>query len=386
MDLATGLFKIQSMIFFGLLVVFIYMTVTLFYAFKFKGFKPYDLDSIEPQTHFSILIPFRNEAENLPQLLKCLSELNYPKDLFKIYLVNDHSEDDSHDISLKYIEKLGLKNIQVLENKNLATSPKKSAILTALECIQSGFVITTDADCLLPEDWLLHFEQCIRQTKVDLIAGPVQIIEENSFWQRFQVLDLMSLQVIGLGSFNTKTPLMCNAANLAYNVKTLKNLNAFDKHQQHISGDDVFTLEAFYKARKNIKAVIHPEATVWTKAQQNFNDLTQQRIRWASKAKHYQSHKLIGLGILVFLTNLILILSLGLAFVYEDIKIWFWLLWVLKLVTDFVILNIGNHFFKTGICARDYLMMLLIYPFVSVYFAVLSFRGKFNWKGRIYKV
>ncbi|MBS3737402.1 MAG: glycosyltransferase [Psychroflexus sp.] len=374
------------MIFFGLLVVFIYMTVTLFYAFKFKGFKPYDLDSIEPQTHFSILIPFRNEAENLPRLLKCLSELNYPQHLFQIFLVDDHSEDDSHNICLKYVEKLGLKNVRVLENQNLATSPKKSAILTALEHINTGYVVTTDADCLLPENWLLYFDNCIQQTKADLIAGPVRMIEENSFWQKFQVLDLMSLQVIGLGSFNAKTPLMCNAANLAYNAKTLKSLNAFEKHQQHISGDDIFTLEAIHKAGKIVKAVVHLEATIWTKAQQDFKELTQQRIRWASKAKHYQSQKLIGLGILVFLTNLILVLSLGLAFVFEGFKFWFWLLWVLKITTDFVVLYVGKQFFKTGMCSKDYLLMLLIYPFANVYFALLSFGGKFNWKGRAYKV
>lgn len=374
------------MIFFCLIVILIYIAVMLFYTFKFKTFKTYDLDSIEAQTHFSILVPFRNEAENLPQLLKCLSELKYPQHLFQIYLIDDHSEDDSKAICLQYVEKLGLKNVQILDNKNLAISPKKSAILTALEQIDSGYVITTDADCLLPEDWLSHFDCCMQKTNTDLIAGPVQFIEETSFWQKFQVLDLMSLQVIGLASFKTKMPLMCNAANLAYKVKTLRDLNTFDTHQQHISGDDIFTLQAFHQAGKSIKAIVHPDAVVWTKPQQNFKDLTQQRIRWASKAKYYQNQNLIGLGVLVFSTNLILVLGLGLAFVFEGFKIWFWLLWLLKIVSDFVVLYRGNQFFKTGLCARDYLMMLLVYPFVSVYFATLSFNGKFTWKGRAYKV
>jgi len=374
------------MIFFCLIVILSYMAVMLFYAIKFKTSKTYNLDSIEAQTHFSILIPFRNEVENLPQLLKSLSELNYPQHFFQIYLVDDHSEDDSQEICLKYIEKLNLKNVHVLENKNLATSPKKSAILTALEKIKSGYVVTTDADCLFPENWLKHFDKCIQNHNPDLIAGPVRIVEGETFWQKFQVLDLMSLQVIGLGSFKTKTPLMCNAANLAYNVKTLKDLNAFDKHQQHISGDDIFTLQAFHKAEKVIKAIIHSDAIVWTRGEQNFKNLTQQRIRWASKAKYYQNKSLIGLGVLVFLSNLILVLSLFLAFWYDSFKTWFWLLWVLKLVSDFAVLNMGDQFFKTGLCARDYVLMLLIYPFVSVYFAVLSFGGKFKWKGRHYKV
>ncbi len=374
------------MIFFSLLLILIYMAVMLFYNYKFKNFRSYDLDSFETQTHFSILIPFRNEAENLPQLLNSLSELNYPKDLFQIYLVDDHSEDDSKAICFELIKKLDLKNILVLDNKDLVKSPKKSAILTALEQINSGYVITTDADCLLPEYWLSHFDQCIQKTKADLIAGPVRIAEESTFWQKFQVLDLMSLQVIGLSSFKTKNPLMCNAANLAHKVKTLKSLNAFDSHQQHISGDDIFTLQAFHQAGKLTKAIVHPEAVVWTKAQQSFKDLTQQRIRWASKAKHYQNKTLVGLGVLVFLTNLILVLSIGFALIFESFTTGFWLLWILKLIADFIILKTGNQFFKTGLCSKDYFFLLMVYPFVSVYFAVLSFGGKFKWKGRLYKI
>lgn len=373
------------MIGFFILVVFIYAAVMLYYANKFKADVNEELDVLQPQTFFSILIPFRNEVENLPQLIKSLSELNYPQNLFEIYLINDASEDDSRRRCLELIETMNLNNVRVLDNKNLAISPKKSAILTALEHIDAGYVLTTDADCYLASDWLTHFDKTVQKTKADLIAGPVRIAEENTFWQKFQVLDLMSLQVIGLGSFKTKTPLMCNAANLGYDVKTLKDLQAFDNHQHHISGDDIFTLEAFQKAGKIITSVVHQDAVVWTKAEQNFTNLTQQRIRWASKTKHYQNKTMIGLGVLVFATNLILVLSLGLAIGVESFRLWFWLLWVLKLIADFLVLSIGNSFFKTGLCLRDYLFMLLLYPFLNTYFSILSFRGKFKWKGRMYK-
>jgi len=367
-------------------VIFVYMAVMLFYTFKFRTFETYDIETHTPKTFFSILIPFRNELENLPQLLVSLSELDYPQNLFRIFLIDDDSVDESKIVCLELVKSLNLKNVQVLDNENLAISPKKSAILTALKYIESGYVLSTDADCLFTKNWLKHFDQTVQKTKADLVAGPVRIAEQGSFWEKFQVLDLMSLQVIGLGSFKAKNALMCNAANLAYHVKTLKDLDAFGGHQHHISGDDIFTLEAFQNAGKIIKAIVHQDAVVWTKAETNFNDIAQQRVRWASKAKHYQNRSLIALGVLVFLTNIILVLSLGLALVFESFKLWFWLLWLIKLTTDCFVLITGNHFFKTGICLRDYLLMVLIYPFVSVYFAFLSLRGKFTWKGRTYKV
>ena len=41
----------------------------------------------------SIVIPFRNEANNLPDLLKSLEAQNYPKDQLEFILVDDHSEE-----------------------------------------------------------------------------------------------------------------------------------------------------------------------------------------------------------------------------------------------------------------------------------------------------
>lgn len=368
------------------ILLFFYVAVMLFYAFKFRTFKTVDLKFTEPKTTFSIIIPFRNEAENLPHLLKSLSELNYPKNLFEIYLVDDFSDDESKAICIKFIEKYRLTNARVLTNQNFAISPKKSAVLTALENIETSYVITTDADCLLPKNWLLHFDQHIQKYKPSLIAGAVCMATEKKFWSRFQVLDLMSLQVVGLGSFKSKNPLLCNAANLAYEVKTLKRLQAFDQHQQYISGDDIFNLEVFRQASEKISALVHPEAIVWTKAEPDFKSLTQQRIRWASKAKHYKNKTLISLGLLVFFTNLLLVLSLVLLWLLDAFRPYLWAFWLIKLTADFVVLNIGRAFFKPGICIRDYLLMLVVYPFVSVYFAVLSFGGKFSWKGRAYKV
>jgi cellulose synthase/poly-beta-1,6-N-acetylglucosamine synthase-like glycosyltransferase len=357
----------------------------LIYAFRFNAFEAIDLAENSPQHSFSIIIPFRNEAEHLPGLLASLAELKYTPSLFEIILVDDHSEDSSKLICKQWKAKNETFNISILDNKTLAKSPKKSAIMTALEVVKYDYILTTDADCLLPENWLRYFNQHLQEKDSDLVAGPVKIIEDSGFWNKFQVLDLMSLQVVGLGSFKTSSPLFCNAANLCYKAETLKEIKAFSQHQDIISGDDVFNLQAFQKQGKTLSAVVHSEATVWTKAEKNFQSLTQQRIRWTSKAKLYKNNLLKGLGILVLLTNLGLLISLGLALATMDFT-YFWWLWLFKLGVDFYVLYVGNQFFKTQLCSRDYFIMLLLYPFVSVYFAGLSFKGKFNWKGRKHKV
>jgi cellulose synthase/poly-beta-1,6-N-acetylglucosamine synthase-like glycosyltransferase len=367
------------------LLVLVYCSILLFYAFRFKAYLPLNLKERKPEASFSIIVPFRNEAINIQQLLDCFSQLNYPSALFEIILIDDHSDDESKSICEQW--KSGNKqiNIKLIDNQDLAKSPKKSAILTALEVVKHEYILTTDADCLVPENWLKYYDQHLQVQSSDLVAGPVKIIEDFRFWTKFQVLDVISLQVIGLGSFKTLTPLFCNAANLCYKTQSLLEIEAFDKHKNIISGDDVFNLEAFQTHGKTISALVHQSATVWTKAEKSFESLTQQRIRWASKAKFYSNKWLKGLGFVIFFTNLGLVLSLVYAFGLQRFQEFYWL-WIFKLSIDFYVLYIGNKFFKSTLCLRDYIVMLLIYPFLSSYFGVLSIRGKFNWKGRNYKL
>jgi len=368
----------------GLVLGSLYSSVILYYTLRFKINT--NIIKTNPYHSFSVVIPFRNEETQLPQLLKCLERLNYPPALFEILLVDDFSEDASKKICESWKKDNSTLNISILDNQKLVKSPKKSAVLTALKEVKNEYTITTDADCLIPENWLFIFNQCIIEHSSDLIAGPVKIVEGSGFWTTFQVLDMMSLQVIGLGSFQTTSPLFCNAANLCYNTQTLKDIKAFDGHKDIASGDDVFNLEVFVQNEKKITALVHQEAMAWTTPEVNFKALTQQRIRWASKAKFYTNGVLKRIGILVFITNVSLVLSLILAFFIDSYFDYWWVLWTIKMGTDFYALYQGNYFFKTNLCLRQYLVMLAVYPFISSYFALLALNGKFTWKGRAMKV
>ena len=55
--------------------------------------KRFSKKEFTPKTSFTIVVPFRNEKENLPNLLHSISLLNYPKDLVEIILVDDDSND-----------------------------------------------------------------------------------------------------------------------------------------------------------------------------------------------------------------------------------------------------------------------------------------------------
>ena len=56
----------------------------------------------KPQTKISVIIPARNEEENIAACLNSVTNQSYPKDLFEVLVVDDHSTDNTASIIKSY--------------------------------------------------------------------------------------------------------------------------------------------------------------------------------------------------------------------------------------------------------------------------------------------
>lgn len=337
------------------------------------------------KTRFSIIIPFRNEARNLPELLNSLSKLHYPDPNFEILLVNDESEDTSEKICTEFIKDHPLLNARILQNKRRSNSPKKDAISTAIENAQFEYLLTTDADCLVPELWLQAYNDFILENKPNLVAGPVRILnteKKKALFQTFEELDILSLQATGIGAFGIYRPFICNGANLCYEKKAFKEAGRFNGNEDIASGDDVFLLQKFQKAHLKTGFLKAEAAIVETTSQESLKQLISQRIRWAAKTPAYSS--LFGrfAGITVFLTNLLLLLGIP-PVIFQLLSYTpLVLLFFVKFNTDFILLYTAAKFFEREDVMRNYFWCSFLYPFFSVFVAFLSLFKDFEWKGR----
>jgi len=117
------------------------------------------------KTQVSILVPARNEENNITGLLSNLIHQNYPGKLFEIIVIDDHSTDQTASMVNKFIsgqkaslssysgtdknDKAGqwvsIKLIRI-KGENQARAYKKKAIRTAIEKSSGNLIITTDAD------------------------------------------------------------------------------------------------------------------------------------------------------------------------------------------------------------------------------------------------
>src|SRR5690606_12394964 len=100
-----------------------------------------------------------------------IEELNYPSDFFEIIFVNDASEDNSEAIIFEAIKKSKF-TINLIQNNRTSNSPKKDAITEAIKISTFEWIVTTDADCELPTNWLKVFDSFIQKNDSILICGP----------------------------------------------------------------------------------------------------------------------------------------------------------------------------------------------------------------------
>jgi cellulose synthase/poly-beta-1,6-N-acetylglucosamine synthase-like glycosyltransferase len=363
--------------FFVILTIYIVNIGLLIYGF-FKV-KQYQKTDLNPQTSFTIIVPFRNEEENLPKLLHSFSNLNYPTDLFEVILVDDNSKKKFQVSHFTF-------HISQINNIRVSNSPKKDAITTAMKHVKTNWVITTDADCIVSKNWLLTFDNYIQENKVSMLAGAVTYACENSFLHHFQQLDLTSLQGATIGSFGLNKGFMCNGANFAYTKSLFKSLNGFDGNDKIASGDDVFLLQkAIEKFPNEVHYLKAKEAIVLTKPTEDWKSLFYQRVRWAAKTSSYKSTFGKYLGLIVFFGNLSFVIAFFLflfgIFGYPFLVVFAFL----KFAIDFVLLYKTNHFL-TNTKIKSLLLSSLLYPFFSSTVALYSLFGSYEWKDRKFKM
>ncbi len=347
---------------------------------------------------FSIVIPFRNEAENITALVKSLKQLDYPKEKFEVFFINDESTDESVLILEKHLAKNT--NWKLLNNQRKSNSPKKDAINTAIQIAKHDWIITTDADCEVPKNWLICFNDFVlsfraKSRNLNMIVAPVAYKTNKSFLQNFQNMDFLSLIGSTIGGFGINKPFLCNGANLCYKKETFLAVNGFEGNDNIASGDDIFLMEKILlKYAKSVHYLKSKETIVTTKPESTFNGLLSQRIRWASKTSAIKNWFGKLVGVLVFLMNFGLVCCL--LFVVwgcfteihrgsQRFTEVFWVLFLLKFNIDFILIQITYKFMGLKNGLKSYVFSSVLYPFFVVLVVFLSFFKRYEWKGRKFK-
>ncbi|MFZ1305498.1 MAG: glycosyltransferase [Ferruginibacter sp.] len=384
-----------------LLVIFgLYSLLILYYWKSWTSIADFSPDSyresnvdFKPSTRITVIIPARNEEENIAACLDSICSQSYPMELFEVLVVDDHSTDNTSAIVNSYADK----NVKLISLKDFVTdelnSYKKKAIEIAMAQSTGELIVTTDADCFVKENWLLTIAAFYEAYQPQFIAAPVSIDCSNKFIEFFQALDFMTLQGITGASVHKKIHSMCNGANLAYTKKAFEAVNGFAGVDHIASGDDMLLMHKIYKLHPNkVMFLKSKEAIVQTAPVHSVKEFFNQRIRWASKADKYDDKRIFAVLFLVYVVNVLLLLlpvfalfnNLQLSLVighWSLMGLWLLLLFI-KTIAELIFLYPVATFF-----GKQKMLWLfpLMQPFHIVYTVIAGWLGKFgsySWKER----
>lgn len=375
------------MIYILIITTTIYLTLIVSFCLVYHKVETFENTVETSRTQFSIVIPFRNEAQHLPELLHSISELDYQNDQFEIILIDDDSSDHSRALIDTFIQAIkGKISITLINNIRTTNSPKKDAISLAITHAKYNWIVTTDADCIVPKQWLITLDAFIQTNQPKLVVAPIAYTKISSFLDTFQALDILSLQTATVSGFGLNKPFLCNGANLAYTKQVFQDVEGFKGNDTISSGDDIFLLEKVLTRAKNaVYYLKSKDVIIKTYPEPSLKTLCNQRVRWAAKASSYNNTFGKIVGLIVLIMNAILVIGFILScfglFSYKYLVIAF----LLKSTVDLWCIYKSASFFNQTKLLVGFIVSSFWYPIFSVFVAVYSNFFKHTWKQRSFR-
>ncbi len=117
----------------------------------------------------SVVIPSFNEEAGIERCLLSLEDQTLPRDQYEVIVVDGDSKDRTREIASCHADRVFIQ-----------TSPKvggarNDGVLAA----EADLIATTDADCILPRDWLERIRDTLSLDGVVMVYGTVRPIEDS---------------------------------------------------------------------------------------------------------------------------------------------------------------------------------------------------------------
>ena len=326
---------------------------------------------------FSLLVPFRNEAHNLNELIASINKLEYPKEHLELIFINDHSTDNSIEVIKKSLNQQFDFHLLELDQE---TTGKKAAIYNAVQEARHPYIACTDADCTLPPDWLNIQNIVFQLSACDFLAGLVVNEKKKGFLNSFLFYEQLSLSLSAAGSFGINQPTFCSAANMSFKKEVYPSKR--ELHPDLSSGDDVFLVHALKKRKKKLHFMVDERHLVKTKAMENISDAWNQKKRWAAKSIKYTDFFSILTAMLVYLCNSALTMLIALSLFNLAYLPLVFASFILKTSIDMLLFKAIRRFKQIPFSIIEMAATQFLFAIYVTIVAPFAIFGSFKWKGR----
>jgi glycosyltransferase involved in cell wall biosynthesis len=216
----------------------------------------------------SIIIPAKNEAENIKECLLSLSCIDYPSNQIEIIVVDNGSKDNTVGVAQSYKASIYVKpKLSISALRNFGAQVAKGQILAFL-----------DADCTVPRDWLLQASRYFPPKNI-VCFGSAPRIPDNPTWvqktwyfvrkKRESVLEVSWLESMNMfirreafeeaGGFN-ETLITCEDVDISYRLARLGKIISDQRicaiHHGEARDIKSFFRKELWRGKSNYKGLV----------------------------------------------------------------------------------------------------------------------------------
>jgi len=127
----------------------------------------------------SVVVPMYNSQDTIESCLDSLVNLDYPKNIYEIIIVDDNSTDKSVDIVRSFV--YANENIKLLRQSKSKKGPAAARNL-GIRRAKGEILAFTDSDCIVPRGWLKRISNYFeKNSEVSAIGGSLIARSSNRF-------------------------------------------------------------------------------------------------------------------------------------------------------------------------------------------------------------
>ena len=353
-----------------------YICFTIYFWTGLKRLKS-NQNILEYYPPVSIVVAARNEELFLPRLLSALAKQDYPVDKLEIIIADDRSTDKTWECIKNHTNQFShFSGVRITERSD-NMSPKKNALSRAIHLSSGDIIISTDADCLVPETWISSMVSLFEKN-TGIVVGYSEIDQsQKSFLCHYQAVDFLALMSANAGSLGWRNAWSGSGQNLAYRRSDFDRIKGFIPVAHQVSGDDMYLVQSIAK-KHTATFNTSKKGFVKTSPVLSIKEYLNQRIRWASNASKLPNQNVFFLFFLfsAFLCNTSLFLGFFSSSVFSFLPV----LLGIKIFFDALVIQAGSTKFNTPVNILTFIVWSLFQPVYIPFIGLSGLIGKFRWK------
>ncbi len=153
----------------------------------------------------SVIIPTYNEEASITTCLESLCHQTLDRDEYELIVVDGHSKDRTCELARAYADEI------ITQTSKMVGGARNDGVLRA----EGDIIATTDADCIIPSDWLEVIKNDFESHDIVQLYGTVYPIEEGIKHK----LSLMSANTFSRIGYYTRALYYTLGCNTAFDKK-----------------------------------------------------------------------------------------------------------------------------------------------------------------------